>query len=86
MLVLKARTDDYILINGNIKIQFRRQGDSLDVLIDAPREVPIARGKTLERELADGKTSHPPGATRHPPSEEGGRLRRRYWRDGAENA
>jgi len=50
MLNLNLCQEDYITINGNIVIKLRSvEGRYAALSIDAPREIPILRGKVLER-------------------------------------
>ena len=54
MLLITLREGDYFLVNNNVKIKYERaEGkDSVYLAIDAPKEVPITRGKVYESELA----------------------------------
>ncbi len=45
MLALTVRAGDYITIGDDVVIQMLKVGDVCRVAIDAPREVPIERGK-----------------------------------------
>ena len=49
MLALTARAGDYITIGDDVVIQILKVGDLCRVAIDAPREVPIERGKVREQ-------------------------------------
>ncbi len=50
MLSLELKSGDYFTINENIVVQvFRDSGSEFRVAIKAPREIPIVRGKVLER-------------------------------------
>jgi len=50
MLNLNLCEQEYLTINGNIVIKVRAVGGRYTSLsIDAPKEIPILRGKVLER-------------------------------------
>ena len=49
MLALTVRAGDYITIGDDVVIQILKVGDLCRVAIDAPREVPIERGKVREQ-------------------------------------
>ena len=68
MLSLRLKSGEYISIGQNIAVQvFKQAGDSFQVAVKAPREVPVLRGEVLER------SSGRPGGLREnrskPPSE-----------------
>jgi len=50
MLSLNLRSGDYITIGEDIVVQVYQTGASFRVAIEAPREMPIARGKLHEIE------------------------------------
>lgn len=50
MLSLQLKSGDYLTIDSDIVIQVFRNGNQIQVSIQAPREMPIARGKVLERD------------------------------------
>ena len=54
MLLITLREGDYFLVNNNVKIKYERSEgkDSIFIAIDAPKEVPIVRGKVYENEIA----------------------------------
>ena len=50
MLHLNLGQEEYLTINGNIVIKLRAvEGKHAYLSIDAPREIPVVRGKVLER-------------------------------------
>lgn len=50
MLHLNLREGEYITINDNVTIKIRSvEGKYAYLSIDAPREIPVVRGKVLER-------------------------------------
>ncbi len=50
MLTLRLKSGEYLTIGDDIAIQiFRQAGDSVEVAVKAPREVPVLRGEVLER-------------------------------------
>lgn len=50
MLLLRLKSGEYISIGQNIAVQiFKQAGDSFQVAVKAPREVPVLRGEVLER-------------------------------------
>lgn len=50
MLSLRLKSGEYISIGNDIAVQiFKQTGDSFQVAVKAPREVPILRGEVLER-------------------------------------
>jgi sRNA-binding carbon storage regulator CsrA len=51
MLVLKIEDEDYIIINGNIKVKFMKYSGGFRVGIEAPKEVSIKRRAVYERDL-----------------------------------
>lgn len=64
MLSLQLKSGDYITIGEDVVVQvFKESGPDFRVSVKAPREVPILRGKVLERggaERPDGLRTHPP--------------------------
>ena len=56
MLSLRLKTGEYLTIGDNITVQIYRQvGDSVEVAIKAPREIPVLRGKVAQRGTAPDK-------------------------------
>ena len=50
MLSLQLKSGDYLTIGEDIAVQiFQQSGGAFSVSVKAPREVPILRGKVLER-------------------------------------
>jgi len=50
MLSLRLKSGEYLTIGDNIAVQvFRQKGDSVEVAVKAPREIPVLRGELLER-------------------------------------
>jgi len=50
MLHLNLCEDDYLTINGNIVVKVSAiSGKYANLAIDAPKEIPILRGRVLER-------------------------------------
>ena len=63
MLSLQLKSGEYVTIGEEIAVQvFKQSGDSFHVAVKAPREVPILRGKVLER-----TERRPDGLYRRPP-------------------
>lgn len=53
MLKLSLSPDDYLTINGNIVVQLTQvSGGRAYVAVEAAREIPIIRGRVLERDGA----------------------------------
>jgi len=53
MLCLSLLPGDYVTIGEDVVLQYDRTvGDRCKVVVNAPREIPIVRGKVLEREGA----------------------------------
>ena len=51
MLSLQMKSGDYVTIGNQVVVQvFKESGPQFRVSIKAPREVPIVRGKVLERD------------------------------------
>ena len=51
MLCLTLNQGEYMTINSDLVIQLDRiTGDRCKLVIEAPREIPVVRGKVLERE------------------------------------
>ena len=53
MLCLNVGLGEYVTISDNIVVQIFPSGSNAQLLISAPREIPIVRGKVLEREGKD---------------------------------
>ncbi|NBJ90928.1 carbon storage regulator [Acutalibacter sp. 1XD8-36] len=50
MLTLRLKPGEYLTIGENITVQiFHRKGDSIEVAVEAPKEIPVLRGKLVER-------------------------------------
>ncbi len=50
MLSMQMKSGDYVTIGENVVVQvFKESGPQFRISIKAPREVPIVRGKVLER-------------------------------------
>ncbi len=50
MLSLRLKSGEYLTIGENIAVQiFRQTGDSFEVAVKAPREIPVLRGEVFER-------------------------------------
>lgn len=48
MLILQRKTDESLLINGNIELKIVEiNGDRVKLAINAPREIPIIRSELL---------------------------------------
>ena len=64
MLSLQLKSGEYITIGDNIVVQvFKDSGPEFRASIKAPREIPIVRGKVLERsggQRPDGLHNHAP--------------------------
>ena len=55
MLCITMRKGDYFKIGENITVRFDHlTNERVHLSIDAPREVPILRGKVLERVSGEG--------------------------------
>ncbi len=53
MLSLRLKTGEYLTIGEGIRVQvYRQNGDSVELAIEAPREIPVLRGKVSQREGA----------------------------------
>ena len=72
MLNLNLKEGEYITIGDNILVQTFPYGSQTQVLIDAPREIPVLRGKLLERggdakpdAVIDGYRKQSPSDRRH---------------------
>ena len=49
MLSLRLKSGEYLTIGEDITVQvFQDRGNSIEVAIDAPRDLPILRGKLFE--------------------------------------
>ncbi|MCL2015174.1 MAG: carbon storage regulator [Defluviitaleaceae bacterium] len=52
MLVINLNEGDYIMIGDNVRINYdHSQGSQVVLAIDAPREIPVKRGKFYEEGL-----------------------------------
>lgn len=50
MLSLRLKSGEYLTIGEDITVQvFQDRGNSIEVAIDAPRELPVLRGKLFEQ-------------------------------------
>ena len=50
MLTLRIKSGEYITIGENIAVQvFKQAGDSLQIAVKAPKDIPILRGTVRER-------------------------------------
>lgn len=50
MLSLRLKSGEYFTIGEDITVQvFQDRGNSIEVAIDAPRDLPILRGKLFEQ-------------------------------------
>lgn len=50
MLSLRLKSGEYLTIGKDITVQvFQDRGNSIEVAIDAPRDLPILRGKLFEQ-------------------------------------
>ena len=50
MLTLRLKPGEYLTIGENITVQiFHRKGDSIEVAVEALKEIPVLRGKLVER-------------------------------------
>ncbi len=50
MLSLRLKSGEYLTIGEEIAVQiFRQTGDSFEVAVKAPREIPVLRGEVFER-------------------------------------
>ncbi len=73
MLSMQMKSGDYVTIGNNVVVQvFKESGPQFRISIKAPREVPIVRGKVLEREgnkrpegLRDKAVRRSPSDKRH---------------------
>ncbi len=56
MLRLTVSTEEYLMINDDIKIVFLGgTGNHLRIMVDAPKEVNIVRSRVLENKITDPK-------------------------------
>ena len=60
MLVLNIKEGDYVMLGDNIKVYFEHKFSrgSLDLLIDAPKDVLIMRDKLYEKSIAGKAASN----------------------------
>ena len=72
MLNLNLKEGEYLTIGDNIVVQTFPYGSQTQVLIDAPREIPILRGKLREKEgvakpdgVIEGYRKQSPSDRRH---------------------
>ncbi len=50
MLSLRVKTGEYLMIGSEIAVQVCGQnGDSVELAVKAPREIPVLRGEVYER-------------------------------------
>lgn len=50
MLSLRLKSGEYLTIGKDITVQvFQDRGNAIEVAIDAPRELPVLRGKLFEQ-------------------------------------
>ena len=50
MLTLRLKSGEYVAIGSEIAVQvFRQKGNSFELAVKAPREVPVCRGQLYER-------------------------------------
>lgn len=53
MLRLSVNKNEYLMVGQNVRITFLGGNEnSLKLMIDAPKEVNVARGKAIEKRLA----------------------------------
>ena len=51
MMSLRLKSGEYLTIGDNIIVQvFRQKGNSIEVAVQAPKQVPICRGGLYEQE------------------------------------
>ena len=56
MLRLSVQKDEYIMVGKDVKITFLGGvGNQAHIMIDAPKEVNIARGRAIEKRAATEK-------------------------------
>jgi len=54
MLRLSVTKNEYLMVGDNVKITFIGGNDrTLKLMIDAPKEVNVARGKAIEKRAAE---------------------------------
>lgn len=54
MLRLTVSKEEYLMINGNIKLVFLGgTGNHMRIMVDAPKEVNIVRSTVLEKQITD---------------------------------
>lgn len=56
MLRLSVNKNEYLMVGQNVRITFLGGNDNtLKLMVDAPREVNVARGKAIEKRAATKK-------------------------------
>ncbi len=88
MLSMQMKSGDYITIGNNVIVQvFKESGPQFRISIKAPREIPIVRGKVLERSgnerpegLRDKGVKKSPSDMRHAAIQRQKRLERQKER------
>lgn len=57
MLVVGMKDVDYVVIDGNIFVRMKWDGNDVKLCIEAPKDIAIERDKVYEKRcLAEGKT------------------------------
>lgn len=77
MLSLNVKDGEYITIGDNILVQAYRFGTQTQVLVDAPREISILRGKLLEQSGGERPGNVIKGYRKQPPPSD--RRRAEAW-------
>ncbi len=73
MLTLRLKSGEYVAIGSEIAVQvFRHKGNSFELAVKAPREVPVCRGQLYER-----KNPRPEGLRESPDGAPGAKSRGR---------
>lgn len=58
MLRLSVSKDEFLMVGKDVKITFLGgNGRTLKLMIDAPREVNVARGKAIEKRAAEKESA-----------------------------